>query len=153
MPPRTLSSTVVLVGLTSLTAVEAGGFDNRPESLRSATRAGLPLVSQAVGSISAEASYTLADYGVRPIPGLKHVCGHYELLPDGELVSRDLFSATIPAKLLEQVIERAQTPARRNVSRSITLTVSEYTEQQLPPSCRKLAANDSRSLLVATRQL
>lgn len=155
MPPRTLSSAIALVGLASLTAVEVGGCIKRTESLRSVTRAGLPLLTSALGSVSAEASYSLADYGVRPIPGLKYVCGHYELGPRGELVTRDLFSATLPTHLLKQAVDSAKTPTDTSRARAhdVALQVSDYSMEQLPKACRKRASALAQSLLIASRKL
>jgi hypothetical protein len=155
MPPRTLSSAVALVGLASLTAVEVGGCIKRTESLRSVTRAGLPLLTSALGSVSAEASYSLADYGIRPIPGLKYVCGHYELGPRGELVTHDLFSASLPSRLLKQAVDNAKIPTDTSHSRAhdVSLRVSDYSTEQLPKSCRKGSGAIANSLLIASRKL
>lgn len=154
MPPRTLSSAVALVSLASLTAVEAGGCDKRPESLRSASRAGLPLMLSAVGTVSTEAAYNLADYGVGPVPGLRHLCGHFELSSEGDLITKDLFVAEMPAERLSQLVgvqNTAQSSPKRG--RQVSLRVSPFTLEQLPSLCQKLEARKAHSLLVASRAL
>jgi hypothetical protein len=97
----------------------------------------------------------LADYGVSPIPGLKHVCGHYELGPNGELIARDLFSTTMSPQLLKQAVDIAQSSADRALirARSVSLQISDYSVDQLPKACRKGALDPSQGLLVASRQL
>jgi len=155
MPPRTLSSAVALVSLASLTAIEAGGCSKRTESLRSASRAGLPLITSAIGSVSAEAAYSLADYGVRPVPGLQHLCGHYELGDNGELITNDLFIAQMsPEHLLLAISQPAPSLTHRSARKSgVSLQVSDYDQEKLPKVCRKLATSDSQSLLIASRVL
>jgi hypothetical protein len=156
MPPRTLSSAVALVGLASLTAVEAGGYSKRTESLRSASRAGLALVTSAAGSVSAEATYSLADYGVGPVPGLNHLCGRYELGPKGELVTFDLFEGPMSPTVLEQTVLRAKTRGMRpnHPEATVSLAVSEFSPNKLPQSCLKAVKDkDARSLLLASRML
>ncbi|MGC4066191.1 MAG: hypothetical protein QM784_16420 [Polyangiaceae bacterium] len=156
MPPRTLSSAIALVGLASLAAIEAGGCGKHSESLRSASRAGLPLVTQATGSISAETTYTLADYGIAPVPGLKHLCGHYELGAAGELVTVDFFESSMAQEKLEQSVrlgistEHSRTRARHRV----TVSVSELTPERIPPKCAaSVPASRGRTLLSASRVL
>jgi hypothetical protein len=139
------------VSLASLTAVEAGGCSKRSESLRSATRAGLPLVAQATGSISGETAYSLADYGVNPLPGLTHLCGHYELGPKGELITQDLFTGSMSPFLLEKALGRAD--KTRDPARPVSLRVNEFKKDALPKSCKQLARTDAQSLLVASRVL
>jgi hypothetical protein len=155
MPPRTFTSAVALVGLATLTSIEVGGCNKRPESLRSSTRAGLPLLTSALGSVSAEASYNLADYGVRPIPGVKYVCGHYELGPKGELLTRDLFAASLAPQLLQQALANARSDRDLTQARShaVSLDIRDYSAFQVPLACRKSAMKDARSLLIASRKL
>ena len=156
MPARTLSSAVVLVGLAALAAVEAGGCDKRAESLRSASRAGLPLVTQATGSISAETTYTLADYDLPPVPGLKHLCGHYELGSAGELITFDFFASMLAPEVLEQTV-RMSNSAKHCGSRSrhqVTVSVSSFAPEKVPPKCTtNPRARVGRSLLLASRVL
>jgi hypothetical protein len=116
----------------------------------------LPFVSQAAGSISAETTYTLADYDLAPVPGLKHLCGHYELGAAGELITIDFFESMMAPEILEQSVrvgnsaERARSHARRRVNVSVT----SFAAEKIPPKC---SANPrtvvGRSLLLASRVL
>jgi hypothetical protein len=156
MPPRTLSSAVALVGLASLAAVEAGGCGKHSESLRSASRAGLPLVAQATGSISAETTYTLADYGIAPVPGLKHLCGHYELGAAGELVTFDFFESSMAPEALEQTVRAGASTehARLRTRHRVSLSVSALTPERIPAKCAAHAGSPpGRTLLSASRVL
>jgi hypothetical protein len=155
MPPRTFTSAVALVGLATLTTIEVGGCNKRTESLRSSTRAGLPLLTSALGSISAEASYNLADYGVGPIPGVQHVCGHYELGRNGELLTSDLFAAPLAPRLLRQALANAQLNQDQAQARShkVSLDIRDYSTEQVPLACRKGTMKEARSLLIASRKL
>ena len=157
MPPKSVGSAFALIGLCSLAAVEAGGCDKRPESLRSATRSALPLVSRAARPGGAQLNYALSDYGLQSRPDMRHVCGHYELRADGHLTTWDLFVTSAEANQLRHEVDvelgdKTKSP-RSSARKQVSVTVDSSNHFQWPQSCPKTLMATARSVLVATRVL
>jgi hypothetical protein len=112
-------------------------------------------MDQAMGQASAASSYDLADYGVLPIAGLHHVCGHYELGPNGELTTYDLFTGQMVKERLEQALERSRplVQNQRKSRHSVSLVVKDYSETAVPKTCRSRLSANPKSLLIASRVL
>lgn len=157
MPPRSLSSAVALVGLGALAAVESGGCNKRPDSLGSVTRSALPLLQLANGSSGADPRSIFADYGLRPRPGLRYLCGHYELAPDGRLITQDLFAGSAEPTQLEREIAAERTRQRDENTpaskRNVKIVIKSQSKFSWPRSCPKEMAKQARSILVASRVL
>jgi hypothetical protein len=106
-------------------------------------------------------NYALSDYGLGSRPDLKHVCGHYELRADGNLLTWDLFvTASEPAQLKNEVEEEMklgrsrQNPHAKGIPRTdISLVVESSNHFEWPRGCPKTLVADAHSVLVATRVL
>jgi hypothetical protein len=147
---------LALVGLSSLAAIEAGGCDKKPESLRSLSRSALPLLAQATGSNSTEINYSLADYGLGPRPGVQHVCGHYDLRADGRLTTWDLFVSHDEPNQLRDAVDADLVSAKRQRpqrSEPVQISVKSLASFEWPAHCPKYANANARSVLLATRVL
>lgn len=158
MPPRSLPSAVALIGLSALTAIEAGGCDKRPESLRSISRTALPLVGLAIEPAPLRTDPVFSDYGLTPRPDLKHICGHYELQADGRLTTQDLFvgplELTSMRSEVERDLERSDNGSRATrIAHETRVTVESSATFKWPRSCPKALATNARTVVVATRVL
>jgi hypothetical protein len=147
-----------LVGLCALAAVEARWFDKRTESLRSFSRAALPLMGQAIRSTPGETTNALSDYGLAPRPDLQHVCGRYELLKNGRLRTWDFFTGQTALqqlrKEIDQELVRGTEAGNRTRTRAdVSIRIDAGADFKWPRNCLKTAGPKAQSVLVASRIL
>lgn len=122
----------------------------------SITRSALPLLQLADNSTPADAASIFADYGLRPRPNLRYLCGHYELAADGRLVTQDLFAGTAEPAQLERELasERArQRATNQSPQRDVKIVIESNSSFSWPRSCPKGLAKQARSILIASRVL
>lgn len=120
MPPRSISSAIVLVGLCSLAALETGGCSNSSKSLASVTRTGLPLLSALLHGPLGQLSLTkfsravtannpdqdnsvtsgFLDGELAKLAALEPHCGRYNFGNDGKVIVWDALTSKKPAQLL-----------------------------------------------------